>query len=210
MSSAMRNLPGTPTTGGPRWGARSGTVPGGIRLDRAAFTQLDNAIRAMEGIPERWQQGMDTLVQMLAMAHKGRAQEMSRGPYDPREAGVGAAGTIPVRRISQAYYQGWRTRKLGMGRWEVFNAAREAFFIEHGINPRATHHVAPRRVMKSSALDVIRLVARTKVGERFTEEVLGPLKDNSGKFRTTENRLRGMKLRVHGINVIGPSGRLPG
>ncbi len=48
------------------------------------------------------------------------------------------AWTIPVRRITQDYYHGWKHKKLGNARYMVYNASREAYFIEFGINHQAT------------------------------------------------------------------------
>jgi hypothetical protein len=207
-AAALRNAPGTPLGGGSRWGRRTSTIPGAFGVNRAAINELDYAIETMRGIPNEFERGMDVMVQLLAAMHQGIAQQKSRGVVTPTGQ-LGQPWTIPVRRIGLDYYQGWRRRRVRRGIWEVFNAAREAFFIEHGINPRALGAAIPRPIMKISALDVLRFIQRTRVAERFTEDILGPLRDKRGRYRSFQSRSRAFQLLMAGRSVAGPQARLP-
>lgn len=166
-----------PMTNGPAWGSRPGTIPGAIMLSRETFNQMDDAIEAMKGIPKAYEHGMNLLLRTIANFHKARAQAMTRGPMAPH----GSAWTIPVRRVSQELYHGWRARQIRPGMWEMFNPVEHAWDVEHGVNPRATGQVVPRPVMKMSGLQTIRVLAGTQVGQRFSKQILAPLVDHRGR-----------------------------
>jgi hypothetical protein len=178
MSTYFKNrTPLTPL----RWPTRG--IPDAIQISTKTFNEVDMAIEAMKDIPREFELRTDTLVHLLAMAHKGIAQQKSRGPLRGDKAWV-----IPVRRIEEEYYHGWRARRITLGAWEVFNPVPHAFFIEHGINPRATGEAVPRPILRQSGVETVRFVARTRVGERFSSDILGPLRDKKGRFRTNAAR----------------------
>jgi len=80
---------------------------------------------------------MDQLVQTMALVNQMYARRMSFGPYDPQEHDPSLAWRTPeqgIRRISQAYYLGWKVYKIGFGHYRLQNASREAYFIEFGIS----------------------------------------------------------------------------
>jgi hypothetical protein len=193
---------------GPRWGARTSAVPGAYGISRQTFRELDAAIETMRGLPNQFDRGMNVLVHLLAMSHKGRAQALSRGTVSYRGQ-AGQPWQIPVRRITGEYYRGWNVKRLAQGVWVVYNTARETPFIEFGINPRTGGGV-PRPIMKMSGLDVLRFIARTRVAERFSHEILGPLRDKRGRYRSFDARSRSFQLKLAGrMPMAGPVGRLP-
>lgn len=188
----------------PRWGSRSASVPGAVGLDRKTFIDLDNLIRDLEYNKKAFARGENILIHMLAKAHQGLAQQKSRGMVDP----TGKAGRpfgIPVRRIKSAYYQGWRVRRIGKAAWMMYNDAREAYFIEFGINPRATGAVR-RPILKMSAIATLRFVQRTRVIDRFAKSTIGGTRNQRGQYRSFSARMEGSQL----LGVIGPEGSLPG
>ena len=188
----------------PRWGARSAVLPGAVGIDRKTFRDLDNLIRDLEYNQRAFKQGENLLVRMLAMTQKGIAQQKSRGMVDP--SGVaGRPWGIPVRRISQAYYKGWKERKIGHASWMTYNDSREAFFIEFAINPRVTGAVR-RPILKMSAVATLRFVQRTKLIERFAASTIGATRNQRGQYRSFQARMSGSLL----LGVIGPEGNLPG
>src|SRR5687768_1276522 len=147
-----------------RWGKRAAVIPGAYGISRQTFNELDRAIDAMKQIPRNFDRGMNVLVHLLAMSHKGVAQRMSRGTVSP----TGQAGmpwAIPVRRISRDYYEGWYVKKIGPQMWAMGNDSREAMPIEFGINPFAPDAV-PRPILKTSGIETIRFISRTRVGAR--------------------------------------------
>ena len=188
----------------PRWGARSGVVPGAVGIDRKTFQDVDNIIRDLEYNQKAFKQGENLLIHMLAETQKGYAQMKSRGMVDP--SGVaGRPWGIPVRRISQAYYKGWKVRRIGPASWMTYNDSREAFFIEFAINPRVTGAVR-RPILKMSAVATLRFVQRTKLIERFAKSTIGATRNQRGQYRSFQARMSGSSL----LGVIGPEGSLPG
>lgn len=173
MPPTFFNNQGRPIGPGPRWGARTSAIPGATMLHKSAFDQVDRAIENLKAIPGAHQRGMNLLVRMIAYAHKGKVQEYSRGQVG------GRAWTIPVSRHTSELYHGWRARQVRPGMWEVFNPVPHAFAVEHGLNPRATGEAVPRPILKQSGVWTIRWLARTRVGERFSQSLLHPLATNS-------------------------------
>jgi hypothetical protein len=191
----------------PRWSKNPMTVPGKVGLTRQTFNDLADRIEGFKQTQREFQQGMNLIVRTLAMAHKGRAQMLSYGGRDAPPWTI----PVPVRRGD--YLKGWRAMKIGNGAWAVFNVSREAFYIEHGINPRSAHPI-PRRILKTSAIDTLRFVQRTRVASMFAADILGPLRDRRGRFRSFQSRLSPTFLaQFMGLppnpNIVGPTGRLP-
>lgn len=150
-----------------------------LRIDQSTFDEIDDWIKAAEASGRSIQYGLNTLAMTMAYANMGIAQEMSRGPLDPRGVGVMEIGhrfvgdskgnvrrqpittqtawKIPVRRITSRYYKGWKVKRLVPGTWMLYNDSREAYFIEFGIHPtgslRATEkgHVFVMRVRRPVA-----------------------------------------------------------
>jgi len=188
----------------PRWGARSAVLPGGMGINRRTFIELDNLIRDLEYNRKAFRQGENILIHMLAKAHQGIAQRKSAGMVSP-SGEAGRPWGIPVRRITGAYYRGWKVRRLGHAMWMTYNDSREAYFIEFAINPRATGAVR-RPILKMSAVATLRFVQRTRLIERFTKSTIGATRNERGQYRSFMARMQGSSL----LGVAGPQGTLPG
>jgi hypothetical protein len=190
-----------------RWG-RPATIPGAFGITRQMFNDLDNLIRGFQDFPEAHNRATDTLVHLLAMTQKGFAQKMSRGVVTPNGQ-AGMPFTIPVRRLTMGYYHGWFVKRLGHAQWYLGNNSREAMPIEFGVNPRALADAVPRPILKNSAIETLRFVARTRINERFAADILGPLRNPRGQYRSFDQRIRPFLLNLAGRMPAGPQGRLP-
>jgi hypothetical protein len=107
-----------------------------IQITDESYNQIEEYIRWAETVGSRrnFAFGMNALVMMMAYTNLGIAQKMSAGPVDPQMRNVSAAWKIPVRRITENYFFGWKVRRIGPATWELFNDSREAYFIEFGIH----------------------------------------------------------------------------
>lgn len=112
---------------------------------------------------------------------------------------------IPVRRITGAYYAGWKVRRIGPSMYMTYNDSREAYFIEFGINPRATGAVR-RPILKMTAIGTLRFIQSTRLIERFTEATIGSKRSKRGQYQSFLARMAGSNM----LGVIGPKGKLPG
>jgi hypothetical protein len=110
------------------------------------FDGLEQAIVWAETyVPHQLRTEMDKLCFYMALINQGYARKMSFGPYDPGGLQDELAWRSPeegIRRISQRYYLGWRIRKIKPAVWQLYNASREAYFIEFGI------HTSLRRIRR--------------------------------------------------------------
>lgn len=122
-----------------------------IQISHKTFDQIEGYIQWARAVgnPTRFNMGMDTLIRFMAYTNQGLAQRMSAGKVDPEQNDAAAAWKIPVRRITENYYYGWKVRRVRPGTWELYNDSREAYFIEFGIhrNP-ATGEVSSRRIRR--------------------------------------------------------------
>lgn len=106
-----------------------------LEVTPSTFDGLEEVIRWAEvEVPHLLPIKMDDLVHRMALVNQMFARKMSFGPHDPQEKSPNEAWRIPVRRISQRYYLGWKVRHRGMGWWTLYNDSREAYFIEYGIS----------------------------------------------------------------------------
>lgn len=105
-----------------------------IQIDKKFFDALEEYILWSEGVPARHEKAMDVLVRFMALTNQGIAQRMSAGPYDPHQRRPELAWRVPVRRISERYYLGWKVKRLRPNVWMLYNDSREAYFIEFGIS----------------------------------------------------------------------------
>ena len=100
-----------------------------------SFDGLEEAIRWAEvEVPHQIPIMMDDLVHRMALVNQMYARKLSFGPYDPQEKQSNQAWKLPVRRISQRYYLGWKVKHRTVGWWTLYNDSREAYFIEYGIS----------------------------------------------------------------------------
>lgn len=145
---------------------------------------------------------MNVLTSLLARTNQAFAQEMSRGPLDPQERKPDAAWKIPVRRISSAYYRGWKVRRLAPAVWMLYNDSREAYYIEYGINHvgRGTTVTykngrtyiksgarVRRPIRKMSLIKTLNFVDHSRVGHRVWEMIWAPYRPGR---RTSQSQLR--------------------
>lgn len=163
--------------------ARRGQIMGhgqtGITIDPTFFEAIENAIihcrRIQRGLPI----AMDRMVRFASMAQQGIAQKKSLGPVDPQQARPELAWRVPVRRITGRYFFGWKTKRVGLGHYKMYNDSREAFFIEFGIhrNPY-TGKPSPRRIrrpiMKLSLIETLKFMEQTRVGHRIWSNIYFP------------------------------------
>lgn len=189
---------------------------GSITIARKTFENIEDFIADNEVSIEKVTVGVDMLARLMVYAIRGYAQQKSAGPVAPRQRSVSAlAHRIPVQRITGAYFAGWSTRKIGNAHWEVFNDAREAYFIEYGIHQRSR-----RPILKMSTIDMLRMIQTTRTAERFLASILAPRRNTRGQFQSFSTRLgTGFQLGLTAgdlpgrgaanPNIVGPTGDLP-
>lgn len=170
-----------------------------FRIAPETFDEIDDWIRAAQQSGRNVQYGVEAMVMLLARTNQAFAQEMSRGPldvtgrrgvrYDGRIFSAGTSGPatpipqysstawkIPVRRITSRYYKGWKVKRLAPGAWMLYNEAREAYFIEYGINWLGGNRRVRRPIRKLSLVKTLRFVDRSRAGERVWEAVFSPFR----------------------------------
>lgn len=159
-----------------------------FRIEPETFESIDNWIRAAQASGRNIAYGMNALAMILAYTNQAFAKKMSAGPVDPQMKRKDAAWKLPVRRITERYYAGWKVRRLAPGVWALYNDSREAYFIEFGIHPtgslRATEkgHTyvmrVRRPVQKMSLRQTLSYANTTKIAERVWETSFAPFREN--------------------------------
>ena len=176
-----------------------------ISIHPIMFEQLEERILEAKLMPSRMIPALDILCHIMAITNQGIAQDMSAGPYDPTEARPELAWRTPeqrIRRISEKYYLGWKVRRLGIGKWMLYNDSREAFFIEFGIHP------SPRRVRrpvrKLSLIKTLKALSTTGVYHRIWANIyIGP----GGKVKGSSAFVQSPLMGTFGGPLLGR--RLP-
>src|SRR5262245_3108452 len=142
-----------------------------LEITPDSFNQIEEYISWSQtvGSQRNFQFGMNALTMMMAYTNLGFAQKMSAGPVDPQMNNASAAWKIPVRRITENYFYGWKVRRLSGATWQLYNDSREAYFIEYGI------HISNKRVRrpirKLSLLRTLRLMESSHVYDRVWSEI---------------------------------------
>jgi len=174
-----------------------GNNNGIIRISENTFNQIEEYIRWAEevGSPRNFNFGMNALVMFMAYLNLGLAQKMSAGPLDPAMNNAAAAWQIPVRRISENYFHGWKVRRVSMGKWELFNDSREAYFIEFGIHQSGAR--VRRPIRKLSLMKTLRQLETTQIFHRVWAEIYTAGGKHYGFYQTVQSP--GMR----GINMPG-------
>lgn len=145
---------------------------------RADFTAIENFMRDMKGSVERVQQGGDLLVRTMALVILGYAQQKSGGPVAPGKRSVPSlANRIPVQRITGAYFAGWKTKRLGLMSWLVYNDSKEAYLIETGMYQRVR-----RPILKMSVIAMLKFLENSRTELRFLDSVIAPRRNELGQF----------------------------
>jgi hypothetical protein len=158
---------------------------------RNIFSITPRSIAAVEAyirwaeveVPQHLPMAMDSLVHRMALVNQSEARKMAYGPYDPSGKNTAEAWRTPsqgIRRISEAYYLGWKVKKLGLGHYMLYNATREAYFIEFGISEvgfggSGHRHVPARRirrpVRKLSLLKTMNFMKTTQAYHRVWVDI---------------------------------------
>jgi hypothetical protein len=144
-----------------------------IQIGPELFEGIENYIRWAQGVPRKMPVAMDVLVRFMAYTNLGVAQKYALGPVDPQQTRPELAWKIPVRRISGRYFFGWKTRRVSLGVWQLYNDSREAFFIEFGIHQGSTKRIR-RPIQKLSLLSTMKFLEVTKVYHRVWSSVFLP------------------------------------
>lgn len=180
-----------------------------FRIHPSIFQEIDDWIRAAEMSGQSVRFGMNVLTSLLARTNQAFAQEMSRGPLDPRASKPSQAWQIPVRRITSRYYRGWKVRRLAPAVWMLYNDSREAYFIEYGINhvgqgntvtyrDGRTYIKSGRRVRrpirKMSLIKTLRFIDSTRAGERVWELIWAPYRPGRRNSQSTFRRGQGISM----------------
>jgi hypothetical protein len=172
-----------------------------LRIDRKFFKQLEDLTLDNNASMQRAREGMDLLVRYTILIVKAGAQARAQGPVAPhRRSRPELAYRIPVQRITGRYFAGWHLRRLGQGRWLLYNDTVESYLIEYGMYQRVR-----RPILKLSVISMLRFVQTTKTGELLVDSILSSRRDARGKFRSFNSRLRGSSV----LNQAGPQSKLP-
>lgn len=152
---------------------------------------------------------MDRLAHFMALKNQGFARRMAFGPLDPDGRRTELAWRTPeqgIRRISQNYYLGWKVRKLRQGHYRLYNASKEAYFIEFGISEVGfgeNRHVPKGRirrpVRKLSLIKTIRFMATTQAYHRIWTDIFRS-RHTSGGFSQKVQSPAGGHLRWEDIS----------
>jgi hypothetical protein len=139
----------------------------------------------------------------------------SSGPStpQPRYKHDDAAWKIPVRRITENYYNGWKVKRIAPSLWALINDSREAFFIEFGIHPsgmrvegkggkyylKGSRRVR-RPIRKLSLKRTLAFVDQSRAGALVWEQIFSPFRQganasNRGDLISVDNvqSVMGMK-----------------
>jgi len=181
---------------------------GFLNITTESFNAIEEYIRWAENIPRQFPRAMDILIRYMALTNLGIAQRMSGGPYDPTQVNPRAAWRIPVRRISERYYLGWKVQRVGMGTWMLYNDSREAYFIEFGI------HTSSRRVRrpirKMSLRRTLDAMMRTQAYHRVWCEIYANPRNRPFKSRGFTQFVQSPGKGGFGTAGFGLGRRLPG
>lgn len=178
--SHLESLSGAKITGGAgtkglgsvsRRPIRRGGRRGFVHITEESYRQIEEYIRWSEtvGSARNFNFGMSALVMLMAYTNLGIAQKMSAGPVDPMMRNAAAAWQIPVRRITERYFLGWKVRRIGGVTWELYNDSREAYYIEFGIH--LSNARVRRPIRKLSLRKTLQFMEATEAYKRVWAEV---------------------------------------
>lgn len=122
-------------------------------------------------VPRNLPREMHKLVYAMALINQREARKMSFGPRDRREQQPGLAWKLPVRRITEAYYLGWKIRFVRQGVIQLYNDSREGYFIEFGINHLGEGRRVRRPIRKLSLRRTMNYMATTHAFDRIWVDV---------------------------------------
>lgn len=143
-----------------------------LEPDNATINGLEEAIRwAEDEVPWMLRSKMNELVFYMALVNQGEARKMSFGPLDPSGSNSSLAWKIPVRRISERYYTGWKIRQLRPAVWQLYNDSREAYYIEFGINWLGGNRRVRRPIRKLSLRRTMEILMTTHAYHRMWVDI---------------------------------------
>jgi hypothetical protein len=122
-------------------------------------------------VPSQLNFYMNELAFYMALVNQGEARSMSFGPGDPSQTHPEEAWRLPVRRITNRYYLGWKIKQLRPGIVQLYNDSREAYFIEFGINWLGEGRRVRRPVRKLSLIRTMNFMLQTNAYSRVWSEV---------------------------------------
>lgn len=171
---------------------------------------IEDYIRDLGHVSRNLRFGEALIARVLSHVQLGFAQSLSGGPVDPQQTNPGAAWKIPVRRISEDYYRGWKVKRVAPGWWQVYNNSREAYFIEFGINPRASVGTPVRRpIRKISLIRTLRFADQSRIGHRVWWQVFSPLNQQGALGTVSRSGMRYLGMRYTprtGTRLFGVGG----
>lgn len=152
-----------------------------ISPDKETINGIEAAIRWAESeVPQNLRSAMDRLVYAMALVNQGYSRKMSFGPLDPGGKRSELSWQLPVRRITQSYYLGWKLRRISPAVYQVYNDSREAYFIEFGINWRGEGRRVRRPVRKLALRQMMTYMASTQAYHRMWVDVFKSRKHHAG------------------------------
>lgn len=156
-----------------------------LSVDKDTINGLEGMIRWAEvEVPRQARAHVGDLAHRLALVNQMYARKMSFGPHDPYQRRPDEAWRPPgqgIRRISQAYYFGWKVANSGPGWWTLYNDSREAYFIEFGIH--TSNRRIRRPVRKLSQIKTLRYAMTTHAYHRVWSDIyLGPRRGRGRKI----------------------------
>lgn len=136
---------------------------------------------------------------LLAEHQWAEAKERSAGPIDPWRQWKRYAWKIPVRRISERYYRGWKVKRYGPAAWIVFNDSREGYFIEFGIHVGANR--VRRPINKLSMIWTLRWLERSHLYQRVWDDIFMPRR--GGRLARAGQSYAGAQMQSPAQNMGG-------
>ena len=139
---------------------------------RETLNGIEDFIRWCETeVPSQLPVAMNKMILALALINQGEARKMSFGPYDPTQQHPEEAWQMPVRRITENYYLGWKVRRAGPNAVQLYNDSREAYFIEFGINWLGAGRRVRRPIRKLSLMRTLRMAETSHLYNRIWTEI---------------------------------------
>lgn len=189
----VRGQPIPHTAYAPRVSQMSYANPGTrgfLSLSPESFKALEDLAAYAENVARHKMPLADNYIAMYCAALSGSyAQKYSAGMHRHPDDTT-RSWRMPVPRVTEQYFRGWKVQKIRNGVWMLTNESREAYFIEYGIhrNPH-TGEVSPRRIrrpiFKLSLLRTIEHLQTTAIAHRIWQDVLVPKPGEPGR-RTTK------------------------
>jgi hypothetical protein len=154
-----------------------------IEPTQETINGIIEAIRWAEvEVPRNLGRYMNELVYMMALVNQKEARKMSFGPSDRREQNPALAWKIPVRRITERYYLGWKVKFVRPGVWQLYNDSREGYFIEFGINHLGEGRRVRRPIRKLSLRRTMNYMMTTHAFDRIWVQIFAdPRKHNNSR-----------------------------